>query len=395
MMIDFDKARSVNILDYMQALGENLVQKGPDLFTWGDSKTGHDSFQISPSKNVWHWWSRSFGGQGAWDFIKKVEFEGQTVSDEQIATRLASVMHIDLSYDVAKKDPFANLGKVENTPVEAVEEPAAPVEEQPAYEPRKKEPVKFPNKSTKTDQLYAYLCGLRKISPEIVDDFIARGMLYESNEKHVSKRTGGEYYIHNAVWIWRDAEDKAIAANKKGLRPSQDGSYFSGFELNSDKENSMFTYPRKISEKANSLVLFEADIDLMSYLSLHLNVGHDYTKFNCASLGGISENMPIPKSLETFFLTHPMITNIYIGFDNDEVGRKAAKSLGNKLTEMGIKVSILTPKYKDLSPSLFKDWNDVLVEVKRLEEHPEELQTTAVSEEPGLGDDGQEGNNIP
>ena len=57
---------------------------------------------------------------------------------------------------------------------------------------------------------------------------------------------------------------------------------------------------------------------------------------------------------------YPHITEIYIGFDNDEVGQLSAQLVSQNVSKKGYKVSILKPELKDWNEDLLNKRKEVL-----------------------------------
>ena len=103
-----------------------------------------------------------------------------------------------------------------------------------------------------------------------------------------------------------------------------------------------------VNVNGTELVVFEAAIDLMSYVDIFA----DYES-NKLALGMLAD-----APLETFLREHPQITSIRFCLDGDEPGRKAAAELMRKYYELGYEVEDCPP------PAGYKDYNEWLVAAK-------------------------------
>ncbi|EKC77161.1 ribonuclease, Rne/Rng family, partial [human gut metagenome] len=103
-----------------------------------------------------------------------------------------------------------------------------------------------------------------------------------------------------------------------------------------------------VNVNSTELVVFEAAIDLMSYVDIFT----DYES-NKLALGMLAD-----APLETFLREHPQITSIRFCLDRDEPGRKAAAELMRKYYELGYEVEDCPP------PAGYKDYNEWLVAAK-------------------------------
>ena len=101
------------------------------------------------------------------------------------------------------------------------------------------------------------------------------------------------------------------------------------------------------ASKSKRLYVFEAPIDLLSYISMH---PEGWQEQNYVSLCGVAEHAMV-RQLEV----QPSIREVYLCLDNDKAGHSAAERLTARLDELGgYSVQRLCPQ--------LKDWNDDLKE---------------------------------
>ena len=93
----------------------------------------------------------------------------------------------------------------------------------------------------------------------------------------------------------------------------------------------------------NDLCVFEAPIDLLSFITLH---PVNWEKFHYLSLGGVAD-----KALVRYLKEHPQIERIYLCLDNDEAGNNACTFITDGLP---MKYDVFR-----MLPNL-KDWNEIL-----------------------------------
>ncbi len=335
----------ISLIDYFDRAGIQYRRTGSSTYELEE----HDSFKFDIEKNTFNWFSRGIGGRSAWDYVKKVEFNGNATNKE-IADRIKQVMG-EQSLDDGSTD------------FKPVEHSAEIKDAKSAERTFEKGAFKLPAASTSTRQLKQYLCNERGLAETVVNAFIATRQLYESN---VPKEINGRMlYIHNAVFVRFDESGVPVAAHQKGLRVSKDGTKFSGDVPNSAKEANLFTFPLNPPESTTSIFLCEAEVDLMSFLTLQLEGGRQWNQFCCGSLGGVNKQQSITTGLEKFLDSHPNIETVVIGFDKDETGQLAAESLKGHLIERGITdVRIQIPK-DGIDGTHCKDWNDCLVQFRK------------------------------
>ena len=198
-------------------------------------------------------------------------------------------------------------------------------------EKKKCEPFQLPPANSSFRRCMAYLCKTRRIDPGIVTEFHKAGLIYESA------------IHHNAVFVGRDADGVARHASLRGTVTNKKGK---AFRIN--QEGSDPGYAFHWVGVSPHLFVCEAPIDLLSFVSLHLQNwrSHSYT-----ALCGI-----FPDAMLQFLQDHPYIKKVGLCLDNDKYGRKGNRRCAEALEQLGIVYDILAPKNKD--------WNDDLKEVR-------------------------------
>lgn len=207
---------------------------------------------------------------------------------------------------------------------------------QPASQ-KKQEPKKpFALPATHTDmrRVYAYLVKSRGIDREVVSFFAKQKLLYESCEK--SKDGIKEY--HNAVFVGYDENGIARHAHKRGL-------YTEGKGFKGNVDGCLPQYSFHYTGTDNMLFVFEAPIDLLSYITLH---PQNWQSHSYVALCGVGCQAMI-KMLEM----NPQLREIFLCLDNDEAGHRASQRLQNQLAESGYQCNRFV--------SQEKDWNEDLV----------------------------------
>ncbi len=198
---------------------------------------------------------------------------------------------------------------------------------------KKTEPKKFelPMPASDNRYLYDYLCNDRGIRKEIVDYFVSQGLIYESS------------HYHNIVFKGNDKDGNTRFASMRGVFDRL-GKPFKCDVAGNDKEYGFHV----AHDDSEIVVVFEAAIDLMSYMDIYSDF-----KSNMIALGMVSD-----APLATFLREHPQITAIRFCMDNDEPGRKAARNLMEKYYGLGYDVEDCPP------PEGYKDMNEWLVKMR-------------------------------
>lgn len=196
---------------------------------------------------------------------------------------------------------------------------------------QKREPFSLPEANKNMNRVFAYLIKQRGIDREVLYSFVHKRMVYES-AKH-----------HNAVFVGYDKNGVPRHAHKRST--ASEGSY---------KRNGAGSQPEYSFHWVgtdNKLYLFEAPIDLLSYITLH---PESWRAHSYAAACSVSD-----KVLFQMLMDHSNIHMVYICFDSDEPGQTAAQRISDKLFLRGIKSEILVPTRKD--------WNEDLVSIRRAE----------------------------
>ena len=192
-------------------------------------------------------------------------------------------------------------------------------------EPVKREPPKpfeLPPQNENMRRVYAYLLNRRGIDREVLFAFVHKGMIYESAD------------YHNAVFVGYDEHGIARHAHKRGTGSE------STYKGNAESCDPRYSFHWTGTD--NTLYLFEAPIDMLSFISLHKENwrSHSYAAACCVG----------DQVLFQMLKANPNIDTVCLCMDNDAAGQAANKRISDKLFIQGIKHEILVPE--------FKDWNE-------------------------------------
>jgi RecA/RadA recombinase len=191
-----------------------------------------------------------------------------------------------------------------------------------AVESTPKTEFRLPPRCETNDRIIKYLTEERKLPKDLVEEFIASGLIYE-DAKH-----------HNVVFVGKDTNGIPRYAHRR-----ETSDKFRMDVTGSDKSFG-FCYRGKGKE----LFVFEAPIDMLSHIALY---PAGWRERSYLSLGGVSA-----KALERFLSECQDIESIYIATDNDQAGNNAAE----KLAEL---ISKEKSVYRFLPQE--KDWNEDLI----------------------------------
>ena len=271
-----DKANAVDLEKFLRAQGETLVRSGKE-YRW----KAHDSLTVCGNK--WFRHSQSKGGFPV-DFV--MEFYGKSFPE---AVQMLT---------------------------------GEPGEVQPEADPAPSPAFRLPLRNVTNANILNYLTQERKLSPSLVNFFIAAGDIYEDAAHH------------NAVFVGRDADGHPRYASSRGIREK--------FRQDAAGAEKAFGFAHRGTDK--QLLVFEAPIDLLSFIELFPK---NWQQHNYLSLGGVSG-----KALRQFLSERPDVERVFLCLDADKAGEDACKRLAGLLPDT-VSVTRIQP--------CMKDWNDVLV----------------------------------
>ena len=271
-----DKANAVDLEKFLRAQGETLVRSGKE-YRW----KAHDSLTVCGNK--WFRHSQSKGGLPV-DFV--MEFYGKSFPE---AVQMLT---------------------------------GEPGEVQPEADPAPSPAFRLPLRNVTNANILNYLTQERKLSPSLVNFFIAAGDIYEDAAHH------------NVVFVGRDADGHPRYASSRGINEK--------FRQDAAGAEKAFGFVHRGTDK--QLLVFEAPIDLLSFIELFPK---NWQQHNYLSLGGVSG-----KALRQFLSERPDVERVFLCLDADKAGEDACKRLEALLPDT-VSVTRIQP--------CMKDWNDVLV----------------------------------
>ena len=271
-----DKANAVDLEKFLRAQGETLVRSGKE-YRW----KAHDSLTVRGNK--WFRHSQSKDGFPV-DFV--MEFYGKSFPE---AVQMLT---------------------------------GEPGEVQPEADPAPSPAFRLPLRNVTNANILNYLTQERKLSPSLVNFFIAAGDICEDAAHH------------NVVFVGRDADGHPRYASSRGIREK--------FRQDAAGAEKAFGFAHRGTDK--QLLVFEASIDLLSFIELFPK---NWQQHNYLSLGGVSG-----KALRQFLSERPDVERVFLCLDADKAGEDACKRLAALLPDT-VSVTRIQP--------CMKDWNDVLV----------------------------------
>lgn len=284
------QARETDIVNLLQSQGEQVKKSGSE-YEWL-----YNSQKITIRDNLWFHQYERVGGD-AIDFVRKFynkSFQG--AMEYLLGNRSCTTTHTQQEKKLKQTKEFIP-----------------------------------PPKNDDMSRVFNYLTIKRGIDKEIIYSFVHEQMLYESKD------------YHSAIFLGFDKNGMPSHAHKRGI--GADSTY------KGNVSGSIPEYSFHRHGESKYLFLFEAPIDILSFISMHKN---NWKKHSYAASCSVSDRV-----LFQCLKDNPNIKFVYLCFDNDNPGQEANKRIKNKLNELNIKSKILIPNHKD--------WNEDLIFSKESE----------------------------
>lgn len=267
-----ENARQTDIADLLRRQGETLKRSGSEL-EWRDG-----SQKVTVRGNLWFHQYDQKGGD-AIDFVRR--FYNKT-------------------YPEAMEYLLSGCGGTLKTSPPVVKE---------------KKPFELPPKNDNMRRAFAYLTITRGVDKDVLQAFADRNMIYESAD------------YHNAVFIGYDRNGVPRHAHKRGT--GQASTY------RGNVDSCVPEYSFHWHGNSDKLYLFEAPIDMLSFISMHKDrwKTHSYAAACCIS----------SRVLHQMMKDNSNIKEVYLCLDNDSAGQIGNTRISEELQKLGIPHEILVP----------------------------------------------------
>lgn len=277
-----EQAARVNLEEFLRSRGETLLPSGRE-------KRLSSDHSITIRGNAWYDHAEERGGHAV-SFVQR--FYGLRYPDA-VAMLLGGEM-----------------GEAYPSAAEREEEPP--------------KPFVLPPANSNMRRVYAYLVKHRGIDRSVVAHFAGAKFLNEDAE------------YHNAVFVGTDEEGIPRHAHKRSTN-----SYGKAFRINVEGSDPRYSFHHISTD--GSLYVFEAPIDLLSYLTLHPENWQSHSYVACCG----TSVQPVEKMLQRT----PQLDTVFLCLDNDKAGHTASRRIAAQLAGR-CTVERLIP--------VNKDWNDDL-----------------------------------
>lgn len=247
-----------------------------------------------------------------------ITLRGSTWFDHKNQVGGGAIKFMQEFYDMDFQTAVQELLGQTVTPLSHSPPKSTPKEEKKAFS--------LPEANRNMHRVYAYLIKQRFIAPDIISHFAKQHTLYEDKEHH------------NAVFVGTDENGIPRQAHKRSTN-----SFGKTFRITCEGSDTKYSFSH--FGESEKLFVFEAPIDMMSFLTLY---PQNWQQHSYIAMNGVYENAVL-----TALKNHSNLNEIVLCVDNDEGGIEAVDRLSDILRENGY------ANIKRISPE-FKDWNECL-----------------------------------
>jgi len=285
-------ANSIDLECFLRTRGEILEKTGREYkLIYYDESGKHDSITLSGS----HWFDhKNQVGGGAIKFMRYFYgMDFQTAMNELLGKSISVLPH------------------------------SPP---KPTAKEQKKKCFSLPSANENMHRVYAYLIKQRYIAPEIITHFAKKHLLFEDKEHH------------NAVFVGVDEDNIPRQAHKRSTN-----SFGKSFRITCEGSDTRYSFAHY--GESEKLFVFEAPIDMLSYLTLN---SENWQKHSYIAMNGVYESAVL-----TALKNYSNLNEILLCTDNDEGGIDAADRLTDILRKNGYEnIMRIIPEYKDFNEDL-------------------------------------------
>lgn len=282
------EASNISIFDYIRSQGYDYKQIGNEVHI-----KGYGGLYVNVAKNSFYNHSECKGGRGCIAFVEYME-------------------------DKSFKQAMETLVGEGNIKFEKKE-----------WKPEiKTKPTEFipPEKAATYKNLYAYLIKERMLDKDIINDFVKQGILYQTTSEH---STDDKTYKNENIVFLHKAEDGTVCgASEQGTKSDK------RFKRNYEGTDKDFGFLYKKGYVPNKIVyLFEAPIDLMSFVQLHPEIENAHFVAMEGLKPSIAEHY-----INDNWLVYSCVDNDSAGkaFNDKILNKKMAEAFGGKCTSVAV-----------------------------------------------------------
>lgn len=284
-----EQARRTDLANFLVSRGEKVRKSGSE-YEWLDG-----SQKVTIRGHLWYHQYEQKGGDAV-DFVRRFYNKDYTEAVQMLLNNCGSQI-------------------ITSPPIE-----------------KEHKPFKLPPRNDRMSRVFSYLLLTREIDKDVLFEFVKNKMIYESA------------YYHNVVFVGYDLNGIPRHAHKRGTVTNNP---YKGNVAGSQPE-----YSFHFNGTSDKIFLFEAPIDMLSFISMHKE---NWKSHSYAASCSVSDRV-LFQSLND----NTNIKNVFLCFDNDEAGQTANKRIADKLNKLNIQNEILIPTHKD--------WNEDILNGERTDE---------------------------
>ena len=286
---------------------------------------------------------------GAWNIMH--DFLGWNGSGKDFAELVLGKSEVDRIREAYKKEKGLQYNATVADRKAVEKKPQKPVAPQPA-EKIKKDFVQPNLVEGKKSRAFGYLVNGRGLDYGVVCDFVRNGFIGETQKAHA------------VAFLGKDPEGKLVFCQYRQTKKNVPWEHRVRCGTGSNKK-----FPFRWEGYSDRLYVFEAPIDMLSYISMNKDngsLGDNWRDNSYIALCGLDN-----ESVTAFLDRNPgKIKMVSLCLDNDSAGERGAEALKAKLEKRneGFSISVCIPEEKD--------WNDDLMSQKKIE-HEDPLMSLA------------------
>ena len=287
-----EQAKNTDLAEFLRSQGEPLKRSGSE-YEWQ-----HSGAKITIRGNKWYHHYEQDGGT-AIDFVKRF----YDMDYPQAVQMLLGANSGSLVYSESKQ--------------------------------KEKKTFALPEPNGNMRRVFAYLIKQRFIDRDVIAYFAHNKMLYEDAE------------YHNAIFVGYDEKGVARHAHKRGT--------YGDSTYKGNIDGSLSEYSFHHTGWDNRLYVFEAPIDMLSFISLYPK---DWQQHSYVALCSVAEHAAVH-----LLGQNPNIQEVYLCLDHDKAGIEGCYRIAESIHELG------DYQIKRIVPTV-KDWNEQLKEKNGIEPLP-------------------------
>ena len=347
----------LSILDVVRDAGYNLKRNGTTSYTTEE----HNSLVLDTKSNRFFWNSKPPREEDVKKAQARIEKTGKGTIPQCLSGGVITFYMIE--HNVSYKKAVSQLAKKVDLHLEIPEikksenskKTMSPMERHRFLQKQLRE-----NHYQNTDMknVKAYLIKTRKIDQEIVDLFIERKMLVQTQDEKGRTQAAFLGKDENGYLSYVNFRSTSSVSKFKGDYSGCNYDRGCFFEPEFDVPLGWKDDPKKQPINANKrLLVFESNIEMMSYMSLLKLNGNNYKNFAYLSCGSIAKSNCVLETCKTYGYN-----KVVVMFNNDKEkknnpGLTKANYVSKQLQKEGIDAHPLVP-------SKCNDWNDTLIAFK-------------------------------